>query len=127
MEGMQQLALVSSILGGFSITYVCTILTMKTEKKIEFWIFIVGLIAALCFLITTLGWSMMSFEEGKSDTFAHHQVLVKFLLVGLLTIITSISLSGWLKDTKTGISTTIIGFISLVILFTQVLSRYVNF
>ncbi len=125
-EGVQQLALTTSVLGGFSFTFLSAILTIKSTSKIKFWLIILLMVASMCFLLSSLGWSMMDMGGDKSELNDYHQFLVKLLLFGLISLISSISISGWMNDKKTGIATGIIGIISIIVLFTVILSRYIT-
>ncbi|MBK9256619.1 MAG: hypothetical protein IPM42_14110 [Saprospiraceae bacterium] len=124
-ESIKQLALVSSVLGGFSFTFLSAILVFTTEKKIKFWL-IIGLItASMSFLLSALGWSMMDLNKEAVGIQSHHQGLVKLLLLGLVSIISSLGLSGWLNNKKTGIATTTISLLAILFLIFGILSRYI--
>lgn|SRR5690554_6228862 len=124
-ESIKQLALVSSVLGGFSFTFLSAILVFKTDKKIKFWLIIGLIVASMSFLLSALGWSMMDLNRETEGIQSHHQSLVKLLLLGLIAIITSLGLSGWLNNKKTGIVTTLIGLFALLFLIFGILSRYI--
>jgi cytochrome bd-type quinol oxidase subunit 2 len=123
-ESIKQLALISSVLGGFSFTFLSAILAMQTTKKTKFWLLVTLMIASMCFLLASLGWSMMDFNKDVGDARAHHQTLVKILLLGLISIIASLGLSGWLNDRKTGMATSMISILALLFLVFGILSRY---
>ena len=124
-NGMQQLALVSSVLGGFSFTFIGALLSVKTGKKITYWLFLTLMVASISFLISSLGWSLIHFETEQDGLRELHQFLVKCLVTGLIFIIVSLGLSGFVHNKATGITTTILSLLGLVLLFTQVLSRYI--
>lgn len=125
-QTITQLALISSVLGGFSFTFLSALLFHQTEKKAKFWLVIGLMIASVCFLLSALGWSMMDLNTQSGDTQSHHQSLVKLLLLGLIAILSSLGLSGWLNDKKTGLATTIISFMALLYLVFGILSRYLH-
>jgi hypothetical protein len=124
-ESIRQLALISSVLGGFSFTFLSALLTTGSEKKIKFWLVIMLMIASMGFLLSALGWSLMDFNKGH-DLQSHHQMLVRLLILGLLAIISALGMSGWLYDRKTGIATSAIGLLSLFVLFVFILSKYIS-
>ncbi|MBX3239416.1 MAG: hypothetical protein KIT80_19195 [Chitinophagaceae bacterium] len=124
-ESIKQLALVSSVLGGFSFTFLSAILAFGTEKKIKFWLIIGLMIASMCFLLSALGWSMIDLNRDAAGIQSHHQSLVKLLLLGLVAIIASLGLSGWLSNKKTGIATSAISLLALLFLIFGILSRYI--
>ena len=123
-ESIKQLALVSSVLGGFSFTFLSAILVFTTEKKIKFWLITGLIIASMCFLLSALGWSMIDLNKETDGIQSHHQSLVKLLLLGLVAIITSLGLSGWLSNKKTGIATSTISLLAILFLIFGILSRY---
>jgi hypothetical protein len=125
-ESIKQLALVSSVLGGFSFTFLSTVLLFSTEKRVKFWLIIGFMIASMCFLLSALGWSMVDLNKGVTDIQSHHQSLVKLLLLGLVSIIGSLGLSGWLNNRKTGFATSAIGLFALLFLIFGILSRYIT-
>lgn len=125
-DSIKQLALVSSVLGGFSFTFLSAILAINTDKKIKFWLIIGLMVASMCFLLAALGWSMMDLNQAVPAVQEHHQSLVKILLLGLVSIMSSLGISGWLYDKKTGIATSIISFMSVLFLIFGILSRYIQ-
>ncbi|MDA3944779.1 MAG: hypothetical protein PF694_14695 [Bacteroidetes bacterium] len=125
-EGIKQLALISSVLGGFSFTFLSAIFAIKARNKIKFSLIIVITIASMSFLLAAIGWSMFDFLEPTDNLQSHHQMLVKLLLVGLITLISALGLSGWLNDLKTGITTVIISLLTLAILFLGILRHYLQ-
>lgn len=124
-NGIQQLALISSVLGGFSFTFIGALLGVKKGRKITYWLFLTLMIASVSFLISSLGWSLIHFETELAGLQELHQFLVKCLVTGLIFIIVSLGLSGFMHGKATGITTSIISFMGLILLFTQVLSRYI--
>jgi hypothetical protein len=125
-ESIKQLALVSSVLGGFSFTFLSAVLLSNTEMKVKFWLIIGFMIASMCFLLSALGWSMIDLNKDINGIQLHHQSLVKLLLLGLISIIISLGLSGWLNNKKTGIATSAIGLFTLLFLIFGILSRYIT-
>lgn len=126
-ESIQQLALISSVLGGFSFTFLSAIITKDTDKNIKYWLIITLTIASVSFLLSAVGWTLMDFSHGMTIAIkSHHQMLVKVLLLGLISIIASIGLSGWLHDKRTGVTTSIIGILALLFLLIAILSRYID-
>lgn len=124
-ESIKQLALVSSVLGGFSFTFLSAILVFITEKKVKFWLIIGLMIASMCFLLSALGWSIIDLNKATDGIQSHHQSLVKLLLLGLIAIIASLGLSGWLNDKKTGIVTSAISLLTIFFLIFGILNRYI--
>lgn len=126
VETIKQLALVSSVLGGFSFTFLSAVLLVQSDKKIKFWLIVGLMIASMCFLLSAVGWSMIDMNMDAPGIQSHHQSLVKLLLLGLLAIITTLGLSGWMSNKKTGIATSSISLLALLFLIFGILSRYIN-
>jgi len=124
-ESIKQLALVSSVLGGFSFTFLSTLIVFGTEKKIKFWLIIGFMVASMCFLLSAVGWSMIDLNKGIEGIQSHHQTLVKLLLLGLIVIVSSLGLSGWLHNRKTGFATSTISLFALLFLIFGILNRYI--
>lgn len=124
-DSIKQLALVSSVLGGFSFTFLSAVLLFSTDKKVKFWLIIGFMIASMCFLLSALGWSMIDLNDPTDSNQSHHQNLVKLLLLGLISIILSLGLSGWLSNKRTGMVTSAISLFALLFLLFGILSRYI--
>lgn len=124
-DSIKQLALVSSVLGGFSFTFLSAVLLFSTDKKVKFWLIIGFMIASMCFLLSALGWSMIDLNDPTDSNQSHHQNLVKLLLLGLISIILSLGLSGWLSNKRTGMVTLAISLFALLFLLFGILSRYI--
>lgn len=123
---IQQLALVSSVLGGFSFTFLSALLVFGTEKKIKFWLVLGFALASMCFLLSAVGWSLLGLHKPTEGMESHHQSLVKLLILGLVTIIASLGLSGWLNGRKTGIATCAISIPALLYPVFGILDRYIT-
>src|SRR5690606_32024442 len=98
----------------------------NTKKSVKFWLIIGFMSASVCFLLSALGWSMIDLNREVTDIQPHHQSLVKLLLLGLISIILSLGLSGWLNNKKTGIATSTISLLALLFLIFGILNRYIN-
>jgi hypothetical protein len=126
-ESIKQLALISSVLGGFSFTFLSAIITTDTQKRIKYWLIIALTVASVSFLLAAVGWSLIDFNKDMTDLKSHHQMLVKTLLLGLFSILISIGLIGWIDNKKTGITTSIIGVLAMFFLFFAILGNYIDF
>lgn len=125
-DSIQQLALVSSVLGGFSFTFLSGILVFTSASKLKFWLITGSMVATMCFLLCALGWSMIDLNQSSPNLQSHHQGLVKLLLLGLLSLMISLGISGWLHERKTGIVTSFIALLSVLYLVFGILSRYIE-
>ena len=120
---MDQLALISAVLGGFGFTFLATLITVKDESKHSRILFIGSLLAALIFFICTLGWSLMSLRnQGNSKILqieyaGKHKLLSLLFIFGILCLATTMAVSGWLRSKTLGIWSTVICIFGLCIIF----------
>ncbi len=114
--------LISALLAGFSIAFIANLIVSDTNNRISKYLQITATIAASSFLIsvfsmttilmmTTKGYPL-EIEESKFHT-ARIIGGVTFM-IGIIALSTLIALSGWTKSKTTGILTTIIGILTLV-------------
>lgn len=119
-----QFLLINSLLAGFSITIVATLLVYDSKSKIVNTIFRIATFSVLCFIVaifanttlkmmTTTGYPL-EFKENKFFT-ARVVAGVSFLL-GIISMISMMSLSGWVKSKKIGWFTTLIGVVAFIII-----------
>jgi hypothetical protein len=119
-----QLIMISSLLGGFSIAVTANLLVSESNNKITNNILKVATIASGCFLIavfsltkivmmTTQGYPFKVVES--SLNFPRMIGIITFML-GIISLSIVIALSGWAKSKKTGIFTTIVGVLTLLMI-----------
>ncbi|MEN1784392.1 MAG: hypothetical protein AAGF77_04555 [Bacteroidota bacterium] len=125
---VDQMIVVASLLGGFSIAIVANLLTFNTTNKIFDYIFKATTLAASCFLVsvfamtkivkmTTEGYPKKATLIGLET--ANYISSISFLL-GIVFLCLVIGLSGWTKSKKMGFFTTAVGlFTCLLILMTM--------
>lgn len=119
-----QLIVISSLLSGFSIAVLANLLVTKSERKLLDTILKVTTIAAACFLITVFAMTkiLMMTTDGYpikfeiSDLNVPKAIGFGAFMLGIISLSILIALSGWTKSKKTGIFTTIIGVITLIMI-----------
>jgi len=119
-----QLIVICSLLGGFSITVLANILVTKSESRIINYILKVTTIAAACFLVTVFAMTQIVMMTTEGYPLAIDQDELDFakilgfstFFLGIISLSLLIVLSGWTQSKRTGIFTTIIGFVMLVLL-----------
>lgn len=118
-----QIMLISTFLGGFSITTLTAILLSDKEGKLLNVLFVSTVISAASFIIaifamtslimfTTPGYPMAVTD---ADMMLPRFGGILAFLVGILSLVFMIGLSGWLKSRKLGIVTTILAAITLIV------------
>ncbi len=122
-----QTLLISSLLAGFSITVIANLLVSNKNDKIMNSILKLATISAGCFLVTVFTMtqiSMMTTPGGyltnvtANDFILPRAIGIFTFFIGLISLLTILSVSGWVKSRKIGIFTTIIGVITLLLILT---------
>lgn len=121
-----QTILISSLLSGFSIAVVANLLVSDNKDKLTNMILISATLSAGCFLVTvfaTIQISMITTPGGSlkevvaSDFFIPRLIGMSTFMIGLFSLTIMISLSGWTKSKKIGIFTTVVGVLTLLLIF----------
>ncbi|MDE5422489.1 hypothetical protein L3073_09755 [Ancylomarina sp. DW003] len=123
-----QFILISALLSGFSIAVLANLIVHEKNDKISNWILKVASISTGGFLVTLFAMTkilMMTTPGGYLENVVERDFLIPRLIgmlgffLGLISISSIISLSGWTKSKKIGRFTTAIGcltFLAILIL-----------
>ncbi|WP_343862532.1 hypothetical protein [Aliiglaciecola litoralis] len=121
-----QLAFLSAFLGGFSATFLVTLLVADSSKRITNWVVGSTAISACCFIVAVISFVMISSvlhpgtpsnvysEEGINTA---RVVSILGFSFGILMLLASVAMSGWIRSKKVGICTSCISFIAIVLVF----------
>lgn len=121
---MEQLILLSAFLGGFSATFLATILTIDptTSKKIVNWIIIASALAACCFIVCATssiavvnGINSIDGENLYESLKTIRVISILSMLLGVFSLIGCIGMSGWLRGKLVGIVTSSIAVVAVLI------------
>ncbi|WP_298514781.1 hypothetical protein [uncultured Kordia sp.] len=125
-ELAKQTLLICSLLSGFSIAVVANLLVSDKNERLTNIILKAATLAAGCFLVSVFAMVniIMTTTPGgfiKNVSIDDFQVsrtigLLTFM-IGLFALSTMIALSGWTKSKKVGRFTTIIGILTLILIF----------
>ncbi|MEM7485093.1 MAG: hypothetical protein AAF348_07775 [Bacteroidota bacterium] len=125
-----QLILISSLMSGFSIAILANLLTYKTDNKMATYVFRLTSVAAGCFLVTVF--ALTKIIKMTTEGYQHETTVEDFtftgglttiaFVTGILTLSAVIALSGWIKSKKTGVFTTIVGFLTLLFILMTMLN-----
>ena len=115
--------LISALLAGFSIAFIANLIVSKTNTRIAKSLLIVATIAASCFLISVFGLTKLlqmttegyPFEIEKNDFDLPRKISGATFIIGIIALSGLVALSGWTKSKTVGITTTIIGISTLII------------
>lgn len=124
-ELAKQTILISSLLSGFSITLIASILFSDKSDKLTNYILRFATMSASCFLVTVFAMvqiSMITTPGGyikdavEGDFIIPRVIGMATFMIGILSLAIMISLSGWTKSKKVGRFTTIIGVLTLILI-----------
>ena len=120
----EQIASISSILGGFSIAALTVLLTAKPKQRIASWAtgsagLAAGILISTSFLASILASDALKTNATNfSELTASIQPLVGIVgplfPVGIYTLLISLGLSGWVRSKATGITTSVAALIGLI-------------
>jgi hypothetical protein len=122
----EQLVFISVFLGGISATILGTLIVAKNETRV-FKLMIIGLsLAAVAFIIAVFGMNKVLIILANDSPYQKSQELLFYprlvgglsFYIGIYALIFVISLSGWLRNKKVGVTTTLIGLVASFLIFT---------
>jgi len=119
-----QIIMISSLLGGFSIAVIANFLVSDKNTRLTRNIMKAAVLAASFFLASVFAMTkvLMMTTDGFPLKMTEGDLRVPSLiggialLFGIISLIMMISLSGWTKSKKTGIFTTVVGFLTLILI-----------
>lgn len=117
-----QIIVIDSLLGGFSIAVIANLLISDTNTRLLRTIMQVTVLSASFFLIslfimtrvmmmTTNGYPFEITEDNVKSLSSYGSIT---LILGIMALVSMIALSGWTKSKKTGIFTTVIGILTFI-------------
>ena len=114
-EYYRQFAFVSSVLAGFAFTFYATLLAINRPHRAVSWAALLTVAASICFLTVTLGTTFAAAGGGNRgsrqpppalrDQLA---LLSSLFLGGILLLLSSFALGGWIRSRRLGIATTVV-------------------
>jgi hypothetical protein len=125
-EFYRQFAFVSSVLAGFAFTFYGTLLVAEREHRAGAWAAFLAVAASVAFLPVTLGMTFgavhavnQSSEFSVSTLAADPQIalLSMLFLAGVVFLLGSFGVSGWMRSRGLGIATTSLSFIGALAVF----------
>ncbi|WP_026836978.1 hypothetical protein [Gillisia sp. JM1] len=119
-----QIIMISSLLGGFTIAVIANLLVSEVNTRLFKNIMIVSTLTASFFLISVFAWTniLMMTTIGypskviESDLLLPRIVGAISFFLGIISLITIISLAGWTKSKKMGKYTTAVGIFTLILI-----------
>ena len=119
-----QIIVISSLLGGFSIAMIANFLVSDTKTRLARNIMKTSVLAASSFLASVFAMTkvLMMTTEGFPFKITEGDLRIPTLIgsmafvFGIMSLITMISLSGWTKSKKTGLFTTVVGILTFILI-----------
>ncbi|MCH6233372.1 hypothetical protein [Cognataquiflexum rubidum] len=119
-----QVITISSLLGGFSIAIIANILVSQNDSRLVKIIMLVSTLAGSFFLVTIFAMTklLLMTTDGYPFQVAERDLALPRLLgtisffMGILSLITMISLSGWTKSKRMGRITTGLGILTFILI-----------
>lgn len=126
----QQILLLSAFLGGCSATFLAAILVIDSKKDIANWVVVLSAISACSFIVcATCSVAIMNnLTIIPEEVDAGRLILIKIakpirgasITIGLLSLLASIGVAGWLRNKKTGITTSSVAAIAMIIVWVMI-------
>ncbi len=118
-ELFSSIGLVSAIIGGFAFTFVGALLATESSSRVFNWVFALSMFAASSLMAAALGAVLTSLAAKQNfdiDLAWMHQKVSLLFLAGILSLISAISLSGWIRSRQLGYVSLSVGAIAISML-----------
>ncbi len=119
-EFFRMFAFINAILGGFAFSFLGVLLTVDSKHRVISWVTAITAGAAGCFIIAALGATFSAVaaasagaSELPASISALHKPMSLIFLGGVLLLLISLGMSGWLRSRILGIVTTIIAILAV--------------
>jgi hypothetical protein len=126
IEIAQQLAFLGAFLGGFAATFLATLVVIDSPKRVVGWVvgtaaaaacsFVVAVLASVV-LTTVLHPEVPANVRAESSVETARIVCTVGFLLGVIALLTSVGLSGWIRSRRSGIATSTFAGLGLVLVF----------
>ena len=122
LAAAEQMSFIGAFLGGIAISILVTIVVFSSSKKSVNWIVATSALAACCLLVSVIAAMRLTIAFHPDLPFVPAPVKISLLWeaminaygLGVMSLIASIGLSGWLRSRSAGIVTSLIASIALV-------------
>lgn len=124
-ELFRQLAFISALIGGFSLTFLVQLLTVHPERRIASWTIGFSLAATAGLTVCVLGWTLsaaiivnpeLQTDMARLSVFLTHQHrrLSLAFIVSMMLFLVSLGLCGWIRSRTMGIVSSVIALAAAV-------------
>ncbi len=123
-----QIGSLSAFLGGFAATFLGTLLAIRTEGKLASWCIGFAVSSSVAFIVTVVASTALvallhpdaPSAAGAAATGQARVLLVLSFLLGLYTLLVSLALSGWTRSRGTGLTTSIVAAVGIILVTVMV-------
>ncbi|MEM8983203.1 MAG: hypothetical protein AAGC71_09260 [Pseudomonadota bacterium] len=115
---MEQLGLISAVLGGFAFTFLSALIAMPSGRRSIDVLFLFAVLASAQFFVCALGWSLMTWASGSPDInpasgvptelAAEHRLLSILFIGGIGALTVCLGVVGWVRSVSAGVVTALI-------------------
>lgn len=122
-ELYRQLAFISALIAGFSLTFLVQLLTAESKRRVVSWTIGFSLAATASMIVCALGWTLSAavvvdpraqaqFARWSSSLgLLHHRLSLTFSS-GILLFLVGLGLCGWIRSRVVGVVSTTIALIA---------------
>lgn len=118
-----QLASLSAFLGGFSATFLATLLAIAQQRRLLTVTVALSCMSAVAFVVVVVAASMLSAMLhadapkilAQSSIALPRSIMSLAFGVGVFTLLLAIAVSGWLRTRATGWTTTLVGAVGILL------------
>lgn len=125
------LSSISSVLAGFSLVFVGTLLTVSSSKKILEYTFVLAIITSLLLVLCAVGWTFLNMTQDRSEhemqTFftRYHRILSITFLLGIFSLMACLGSAGWARSKSIGLFSTILAIICFSIII-MIIGQFIS-
>ncbi|HEY9402476.1 MAG TPA: hypothetical protein VIQ24_07260 [Pyrinomonadaceae bacterium] len=135
-ELSRQLAFVSALIAGFSLTFLVQLLTAESKRRVVNWTIGFSLAATASMIVCALGWTLsaavVTDPKGQADlarwssslNLLHPRLSLTFIF-GILFFLAGLGLCGWIRSRVMGIVSSTIALIAAIAAI-MVLKLFIN-
>lgn len=121
-EYYRQFAFVTSVLGGFSFALFGTLLLAQSSHWAASWAAILSVTASIAFLLDTIGMTfggiyyanLPAGETAPARIVSQLGPLSLLFCVGILLLLASFGLGGWVRSRSLGVATTVVAMLGAI-------------
>lgn len=128
IEMYRQTAFIGAVLGGFATAYLGALVAMDRGSRAGVWAIGFATAAAVAFVVTTFAGTVVALEVARHGitnfdlalwpevSVRHKRIADLCLTAGMFSLLLSVTVSGWIRSLATGLVTSTLGGVGLILL-----------